>query len=541
MPPITIFATPTTNDNKEKEQDRSHTDINGDFIFIQTFIETLIRMSEKALSSKHELIELCHDNYKNSECNMKIIDEFDNNYSVETSLWWYTRESLFYRILNKSLREQNIAIMYKFRFLIVDLYRQLKELQEKNVLTFDKTFRFQLMSKEELEELKNSIGQHVSMNSFLSTTIDRYMAEFLLSSWLSRDESDNNLTAVLFEIDIGSTVTTRPFAEITTKSFFQDEKECLFMLGSVFRIEDIKLHDSDRYWLIRLKLIDENSHQLKDVFNQIKSTMEEQTNMFSVCLLLITMNRYDEAENLFQQLFKNLADSDVFAAGRYYQGLGAVYLAKGDYDLAITLTEKAIQLFQKVLNNDIYLAHCYGNLGACYIRKHMNETALISMKQTLNIYLKNYGENNLETALIYLNLGALTIQIEEYNDALVYCKKALESFEKHFSADHRYIANCYCNIGVIYWKLKQYDLALSYYEKQLNIQLKTLPANHFEFGVTFLNIGELYEARNEFELALSFYSKANEIFQKSSLLPTHEAVIELQQHIQTTIEKISHE
>ncbi|CAF4891223.1 unnamed protein product [Rotaria sp. Silwood1] len=441
MPPITIFATPTTNDNKEKEQDRSHTDINGNFIFIQTFIETLIRMSEKALSSKHELIELCHDNYKNSKCNMKIIDEFYNNYSVEISLWWYTRESLFYRILNKSLREQNIAIMYKFRFLIVDLYRQLKELQEKNVLTFDKTFRFQLMSKEELEQLKNSIGQHVSMNSFLSTTIDRHMAEFLLSSWLSRDE----------------TVTTRPFAEITTKSFFQDEKECLFMLGSVFRIKDIKLHDSDRYWLIRLKLIDENSHQLKDVFNQIKSTMEEQTYMFSVCLLLITMNRYDEAENLFQQLFKNLAVSDVFAAGRYYQGLDAVYLAKGDYDLAITLTEKAIQLFQKVLNNDIYLAHCYGNLG------------------------------------------------------------------------------------VIYWKLKQYDLALSYYEKQLSIQLKTLPANHFEFGVTFLNIGEIYKARNEFELALSFYSKANEIFQKASLLPTHEAVIELQQHIQTTIEKISHE
>ncbi|CAF1063684.1 unnamed protein product [Rotaria sordida] len=208
--------------------------------------------------------------------------------------------------------------------------------------------------------------------------------------------------------------------------------------------------------------------------------------------------------------------------------------------------EKNHMLFYQTLLNGktpaiLFLSHCESDEPMNkWITNEENKTALAPYGFS-DVVCGTAQEGGRFAQLIEPLRSALTIQIEEYNDALLYCKKALESFEKHFSADHRYIANCYCNIGVIYCKLKQYDLALSYYEKQLNIQLKTLPAYHFEFGVTYLNIGEIYEARSEFDLALSFYSKANEIFQKVSLLPTHEAVIELQQHVQSTNEKISHE
>ena len=39
-------------------------------------------------------------------------------YSSETAIWWYTRDSFIYRILNKALRTQNIQILISFRFLI---------------------------------------------------------------------------------------------------------------------------------------------------------------------------------------------------------------------------------------------------------------------------------------------------------------------------------------------------------------------------------------------------------------------------------------
>jgi tetratricopeptide (TPR) repeat protein len=114
----------------------------------------------------------------------------------------------------------------------------------------------------------------------------------------------------------------------------------------------------------------------------------------------------------------------------------------------------------------------------------------------------------------------------------------LELFKCQSSADIRYIGHCYCNLGVIYCQFKQYDLALFCLEKQLKIQHKTLPVHHCEIGITYLNIGEVYEGLNFYNIALYYYEQSNEIFRYAALLPEHDAVVELQQHIQSTKMKL---
>ena len=75
----------------------------------------------------NELIALCKEEYSDNTNELRVIDEFDEDYSPKRSLWWYTRNSFLSRILNKALREQNIDLLYRFRFSISDLQYQLEE------------------------------------------------------------------------------------------------------------------------------------------------------------------------------------------------------------------------------------------------------------------------------------------------------------------------------------------------------------------------------------------------------------------------------
>jgi hypothetical protein len=51
-----------------------------------------------------------------------MIDEFEMDYSSENALWWYSRDSFLYGMLNKALRTQDIDTLFLFRFFIRDIY-----------------------------------------------------------------------------------------------------------------------------------------------------------------------------------------------------------------------------------------------------------------------------------------------------------------------------------------------------------------------------------------------------------------------------------
>ena len=63
-------------------------------------------------NDKNELISLLEKEYQGNDNQLNIIHEFQNEYSSEKVLWWYTRHSFFDRILNKALNVQNIHIIF---------------------------------------------------------------------------------------------------------------------------------------------------------------------------------------------------------------------------------------------------------------------------------------------------------------------------------------------------------------------------------------------------------------------------------------------
>ncbi|CAF1197137.1 unnamed protein product [Rotaria sp. Silwood1] len=190
-----------------------------------------------------------------------------NYQSEQDAVKWYTYDSFLYRLLNEVLRTETVDHIFKLRYYIQDLHNQLalkqadylKRLQRDNTSIL-KLYRGQVMTRNEFENnFCANKGNLISMNNFLSTTTDRYVARFFASD--GNVENLETQISVLYEIEIDTWLPhSVPFAELGDQSFFEQENEVLFSMGAVFRIEETC--EEHRYlWKVKLTLTTEEDEQ----------------------------------------------------------------------------------------------------------------------------------------------------------------------------------------------------------------------------------------------------------------------------------------
>ncbi|CAF1418416.1 unnamed protein product [Adineta steineri] len=308
--------------------------VNGQFVFSQILIDCLLRLKSNEMD-KNELINCCQSEYVGNFTELNNLHEFQQDYSPDKVLWWYTKETFFYKILNAALRTQNIHMIFLFRAFIYDIYRQLQESQSKRPL---QVYRSQLMSSDELDSLKNNIGQFISINSMFSTSKQRTTALFLLGDITTQIDSER----VLFEIDADpNIVNTKPFADISKHSDFPDESEVLFMIGSIFRLNNISRND-DQIWIIKMTLCNDDEHDLKQVLMYMKQQIEnEETNLRTLGNVLWEMGKFDLAEKYLIRSLKELASNDPLHIS-LYEDLGKLASQRGDYDMSMKWRQKLL-------------------------------------------------------------------------------------------------------------------------------------------------------------------------------------------------------
>ncbi|CAF1031891.1 unnamed protein product [Adineta steineri] len=312
----------------------STTGVNGQFVFSQVLIDCLLRLKSTEID-KNELINCCQNEYEGNSWQLNNLHEFEKDYTPDKVVWWYTRESFFYKTLNAALRTQNIHMIFLFRTFIYDIYRQLQKYQSKHPL---QVYRSQLMSWDELDSLKNNIGQYISINSMFSTSKQRTTALFLLGDITTKSD----LERVLFEIDADPKIaTTKPFADISKHSYFPDESEVLFMIGSIFRLNNIK-RNGDQIWIIKMTLCNDNEHDLKQVLMYMKQQIEnEEINLRTLGNVLWEMGKFDLAEKYFIRLLKQLPSDDPLHIS-LYEDLGKLASQRGAYDMSMKWRQKLL-------------------------------------------------------------------------------------------------------------------------------------------------------------------------------------------------------
>jgi pentatricopeptide repeat protein len=522
--PLPIIFFLTNNENNESNQY---------FIYSHLLIDYLLRIKSISTDEK-ELISLCKDEYKGNENELNILREFEADYSSDRAIWWYTRETFLYRLLNKAFRMQNLDLLLTFRFFIRDIQR----LIEQNKCTHSLyVYRSYLMSNEEIQFFKNSVGEFLSINGFFTTNLHREQT----ISYLNNPDITNDHEKVFFEIAADPhTDSNKPFCNITSLSYFSSEEQIIFTLGSIFRLDSIHQQEDgkDRIWIIRMRLSTEKHKRLKQTFEPMKNQYHiEQLNLLSFGKILQKMSKYDEAEKFYRRLLKELPSDHPNIVDCHY-GLGIIMDEKGDYESSLEWHQKSIEIKKQTLkSNNPSIGYSYNSIANVYQKQGDYKHALEYYNKTLSVWKKLYNENHPDVAMCLNNMGCLYENEKKYSEALECHQKALVIKKLHLPEDHLNLSATYNNLASVYGNMGQLDVALEHFHLSLNIKTKSLPINHPEIALTYKNIGLIYEIKGDFSQAKIFYEKAAAI--RRHLLPsTHPDVIRIEQDIRRILLKI---
>ncbi|CAF1336374.1 unnamed protein product, partial [Didymodactylos carnosus] len=471
-------------------EERSSTDLTGAFIHSHLFIETLMEMHiyQDALLGRNvdDFIQMCTLQYHGIESQLKLINTFQRSYSPDQALMWYTRDSFVYRLLNKALRLENIDILLLFQFFIRDIHEQLEQLAHLHEMTtMSKTttfYRAQLMSKEEVDVLRYSLGNIISMKSFLSTTLSKAYALFLLGD--PEVTNDDNVKRVLFEIsleidDIPS-FNDIPFANISEKSDFPEEEEVLFSIGSIFRITDVR-KEGKVFWKVHLvhlpssknplfkpdgnhlnriykylkehELIDGSDQMgcvlhLGGKFNETEWYYRQKIDYWSRIDPRIIEQQEEEDDKLLKklrQVFKSKPRKrDYVKAVQerldfYYFQLALVARNKGDYNACLNWSEYLRKYDPHSFSHQVYL--CYYHLLTGEVCEHLGQLAKARVKyekawRQLMALPEGKGDATVSTEII-INLANISLKLfrKEWKP-LEFYEKALSIYRKSLPLIH---------------------------------------------------------------------------------------------------------
>ena len=440
------------------------------------------------------MLDECRCRYATDKRELNRIDEFDSTETKWSTIQWWTQDSFIYRLINSALRSRHWNSIIKYQYFIVKLYNEIDRLHHEqfistttNQTTLFYVYRGQLMLSQDLNILKNNIGGIVSMNYFLSTTLDQDIASIF-------SEGQRGITInVLFHILLDCRISSAVFADISQFSTMSYEKEILLSPGMVFRIQSVAYEDTIDKWIVHLNLIDPNEDSLLSFmstdlknshFGQILYQMGEYETARDYCQFMLTnTDRPLSYHSILGNTFKELNDYDRalenhFSALRYvtsiyqcstiYYNIGLAYLGKDDYTNAIRYYHEASEL-ECVEGETMYLAEIYHDLGLAYISKGSLSVGLSYLERAFDIQKLILPENHYHLGITYFSLGNIYSNQNEIDRALDYYQHALDIFRCSRRTDDHLIINVHSSIVRLYLQTKQYDMARRTFENLAQI------------------------------------------------------------------------
>ena len=111
------------------------------------------------------------------------------------------------------------------------------------------------------------------------------------------------MVGLLFIMTIDPKVTSTPFAKIQHYSYFQVEREVLFSMHTVFRIDDVKrIAGENRLFEVQLTLTKDDDPQLRILTERLHKEIRGSSGWDCIRRLLIQVGELENAEELYHSL-----------------------------------------------------------------------------------------------------------------------------------------------------------------------------------------------------------------------------------------------
>ena len=512
--------------------ENSSLSVNGDFMHFQMLIDCLISepSSPEFLDNystlgktKKEFIIACKEMYKNDARTLVKVKEFEDSYTPESALYWYTQDSFVYKLLNRAIRMNDTRLILIFRFFMIDIHKQLAEqchepiAQENRGGALPKyyVYRAQMMSKDELDNLRKSLNNIICMKSFLSTSLNREYTLFVLGE--SDERIQPPLVRVLIKIDLGNDSMSgnvdRPFANITAHSHFGDaEEEVLFMSGSCFRVVEVRRGENGIWYVCLATLVNfdnplDNEHEYGKLYTRMKNHfIHPLLNPRSdLGLLLYQSGEFNLAQVHFERLLQHLTqlvyvpdgiedkEELTYPSPIKHKTEGFLGFLK-DVNYACRTSDK-LQDFEN--GKEDFMLTCHYMLGRIKHEKGLFDRSIVHYQHVLKRVRPYYvtheqpknSVHHVLSALCYSGLGAIYESNRDFKLACDSYTIALHMFEQAhggiidmypFSSDstHIYKAHCLLGLGNVSLITRNYEQADIQYRAALSLFDTYLPRGH---------------------------------------------------------------
>ncbi|CAF3237890.1 unnamed protein product [Rotaria sp. Silwood2] len=254
-------------------------------------------------------------------------------------------------------------------------------------------YRGQQMTKQSFERIKNNVGGLLSFNNFLSTTANKNLALIYAGNTFNNED----LTAVLFQMDIDIITNEFPFAKIDSISFFGEaEEEYLFTIGRLERETDWK--------------------EQVAIFQNLGLTCvkdgKQALTYFHQSLELIQKHIQDGYDSIYSSIYNNI---------------GFVHQTMGDNNLALVYYEESLnhELSNHVLNKKKLFTR-YNNIGMILLVQEEKDESKRYLQQALNTALEILPSMHPDLATSYSNLASCMNAMGRFVEAIDYQQKALD-------------------------------------------------------------------------------------------------------------------
>jgi len=239
--------------------------------------------------------------------------------------------------------------------------------------------------------------------------------------------------------------------------------------------------------------------------------------------LIITGKNGSGKTSLLEGLKKELKDKvnknpleDDTNKSELYKNLSLTYKSSGDLIKALEFQLKAINIDEKILNeNNPDLATSYNNLSTIYQSLGNLDKALDFQIKAISINEKVLDKNHPNLAGSYNNISTIYRDLGKLNKALDFQIKAISINEKVLDKNYPNLATSYSNLSTIYESLGEFDKALDFQIKAINIDKKILKENNPNLATSYSNLSTIYQSLGNLDKALDFQIKAIQIREKT--------------------------
>ncbi|CAF1473296.1 unnamed protein product, partial [Adineta ricciae] len=513
----TIF---TVCDQDKQMSTRDVDQESGMFIFFQLVKKVIKKMlpnEDAVCKSKEEMINKCRLDCKDSTKDLENIIRFENEYTADQAIQWYTKDCFIYKLINKALRTEDIEPLYTYRFYINDLSACLAErcklLREKTSKIT--VFRGAKISKAEIDRLAQNKGHLISTNGYFSTTWKRAVANIFAGIEGNNRSHSDLYQSILFEITVD--LEKYPeiiLADIQDISLHKDEEELLFDLDTVFKLESITYNDTLSYWTCMMSASNEGRIIVRQYLDfKEKELDNSDDNEVAFGNLLFDMGQWSKSRIYFENLaLRRTNDPHIqFGIASCCRALGdinqALFHLQQAYDLSMHIEHECLRLKGQICCNLLRTYQEYGDFSK----------AAAFGDEALDFY-RQAGEHSNEVGIakVWINFGLLNYYKGHDDICLEQLERAHTLLKRTSQFDGPEISECYKFLSFAHYHNGDYDKALDSLMKESQITARLFPTNHPQTAATENNIGKQYYKQGKYEEALKQFRRAAEISERVS-------------------------